>query len=315
MTKHKYGRPKKRNLNQERVAEFLRNLDFEIESISQEWRHLHAFGKFEGKDAVFKLASTQVTSKKTQNEYRWNEAVHLVPDSIHPNFTVPENYSSGSFGKLFYFITERFMEEPLVKRNSNDLSRVIQKVPQIAKATYELEHLPIPPGCEFVKIAMKKRKKQILPGERLLQSATEWANQVPLNLNKFLSIIEKKKNDIRTCVGHGDFVIRQMYNVNGKIGIIDGEHAGLKGPLYLDAAQFYIRLRNDFNVKCIAQKYLKEFKKLLTPADKQNFWEELKPVLIQRFIGDIWWVAKKPKKIDALMILGQEILKDKIFPT
>jgi hypothetical protein len=313
MPKHKYGRPKKRNLDQEKVAEFLRNLGFEIESISQEWRHLHAFGKFEGKDAVFKLASTQVTSNKTQNEYRWNEAVHLVPDSNHPNFTVPENYSSGSFGKLFYFIAERFTGEPLVKRNSNDLSKVIPKVPQIAKATYELENLPILPDCEFVQTTKKKHKKQILPGKRLLQSATEWANQVPINLDGFLAVIEKMKGDIRTCVGHGDFVIRQMYNINGKIGIIDGEHAGIKGPLYLDAAQFYIRLRNDFDAKGIAQKYLREFKKLLTPADKQNFWEELKPVLIQRFIGDLWWAAKKPKKLGVLMSLGQEILEDKII--
>ena len=313
MTKRKYGKPKKRNLDQKEVKKFLVDLGFEVELIAQEWRHLHAFGKFKGKDAVFKLASTQTTSLKTQNEYHWNEAVHLVPKNKHLNFTVPENYSSGSFGKLFYFVAERFLGKPFLERNSDDLSRVIPKIPQIAKATHELENLPIPSDCEFVKTKKSDRQKKIPVGHRLLRSATEWANQVPKDLDSLLEIIEKSKDNLRTSVGHGDFVIRQMYDVEGKIGIIDGEHAGPKGPLYYDVAQFYIRLRNDHDAKDIAQKYLMELKNLLPPSDKQNFWEELKPVLIQRYIGDLWGAAKKPKKLDKLASLGKEILEDRII--
>ena len=53
MTKRKYGKPKKRTLDQKEVKKYLVDLGFEIELIAQEWRHLHAFGKFQGKDAVF----------------------------------------------------------------------------------------------------------------------------------------------------------------------------------------------------------------------------------------------------------------------
>jgi hypothetical protein len=313
MTKRKYGKPKKRNLDQKKVKEFLVDLGFEIELIAQEWRHLHAFGKFKGKDAVFKLASTQATSSRTQNEYHWNEAVHLIPENKHPNFTVPENYSSGFFDKLFYFIAERFLGEPFLKRNSNDMNRVIPKIPQIAKATYELENLPIPSDCEFAKTKKSSRQKKDPVGHGLLRSATEWANQVPRDLDSLLEVIEKFKDSLRTSVGHGDFVIRQMYYVKGRVGIIDGELAGFKGPLYYDVAQFYIRLRNDHDAKDIAQKYLMEFKNLLSLSDKQSFWEELKPVLIQRYIGDLWGAAKKPKKLDELAPLGKEILENRII--
>jgi hypothetical protein len=312
MPKHKFGRPKKHDLDQKVVGTFLSGLGFEIEFITQEWRHLLAFGKYQGKDAVFKLASTQVTSPRTQNEFYWNEAVHLVHNSDHQNFTVPKNYDSGYFGKLFYFIAERFLEEPFVGRNSNDISKVISRIPQIAKATYELENLPIPPDCAFAQPKKTKRQKQIPVGHKLLQATTEWANQVPRNLDTFLKIIEKSKDNLKTCIGHGDFVIRQMYDVNGKIGLIDGEHAGYRGPLYYDIAQFYIRLRNDYNAKDLAQEYLRKFSNLLLPPDKQTFWEELKPVLIQRYIGDLWGAAKNPDKLNELELLGKEILDNSI---
>lgn len=313
MAEHQYGRPKKRKIDPGAVSKFLKDLGFAVEIIAQEWRHLHAFGKYQGKEAVFKLASTQATSPRTQNEYYWNEAVHLVNESKRPNFTVPTNYSSGYFAKLFYFIAERFMEEPLVARHSNSLVRAIPRIPQIAKATYELENLPIPSDCAFAQTKKAKRQKQTPVGHQLLKSATEWANQVPRDLTALLAVIDRAKDSLRTSVGHGDFVVRQMYQVNGKIGIIDGEHAGLRGPLYYDVAQFYIRLRHDHEVKDIAQEYLREFRNLLPPPDKQNFWEELKPVLIQRYLGDLWGAAKNPKQLKELEPLGNEILEDQVI--
>jgi len=114
MADNKYGRPKKRNLDKRAVKKFLEGIGFEVEVVDQEWRHLHAFGKFNGKNAVFKLASTQTTSPRTQNEYHWNEAVHLVDEKERSNFTVPQNFSSGHYGKLYYFIAERFMGKLLV---------------------------------------------------------------------------------------------------------------------------------------------------------------------------------------------------------
>lgn len=288
-------------------------MEFKIESIAQEWRHLHAFEKYQGKDAVFKMASTQTTIPKTQNEFNFNEAFHLTPESSRPNIIVPENFYSGYYSKLFYFIAQRFLGEPLIDRNSTDLNVIAPRITQIAQATFEIGSLLIPSDCAFSQSTKPEPQKKKTIGESLLSASTEWASQVPKDLNEFLHIIQNSKNSLRTSLGHGDFVPRQLYDVDGKIGVIDGELAGIKGPKYYDVAQFYIRLRNDHDAKELAGQYLNEFKNLLSSSDKKSFWQELKPVLIQRYLGDLWGAAKNPRKLDQLEPLGKEILVDKII--
>jgi hypothetical protein len=312
-TKHKFAKPRKKILDQAKVSIYLKTIDFQPKKIIQEWRHLIAFGNFQNKKAVFKLASTLTTAQTTQNEFYWNEAVLLTPQNSRLNFTVPQNYSSGQYNKLFYFIAEWFTQPPLITTHSTDTSKLSPFIHQIALATYELENLPISNNCNFAQSSKSKRQKQTPIGHRLLASTTEWASQVPLDLSKFVYEVEKTKNNLKTCVGHGDYVPRQMYLVQNKIGIIDGEHAGLKGPLYYDAAQFYIRLRLDHKAATLAKKYLLEFKKLLSKSNQEKFWQDLKPVLIQRYVGDLWGAKANPKKLTDLSLLGKEILDDKII--
>lgn len=314
MSQHKYGRPKRRVINHKEIKQFLIKIGFKVESINQQWRNLLACGKYQGKDAVFKLASTQKTSSKIQNEYNWNEAVHLVSEDKRPNLEVPTNYSSGYYGKLFYFIASRFLGKSLIVGDSRNLSRITPRIKQIAQITREIENLPIPPDSNFA-ISQKPKKNSLSPGYNLLSACVEWASQIPINLDKFLKVMEKTKDNIRSCVGHGDFVARQMWDVKGKIGVIDGEHAGLRGPLYYDVAQFYIRLRNDQNALKLSRDYLLAFKKLLPNSDNNTFWEELKPLLIERYIGDLWGASLKndTKRLDELFPLGQEILSNKII--
>lgn len=309
--KNKFGKPKARRLDQMAVAEFLKSINFETDKISQEWRHLIAFGRYDSKPAVFKLATTQITGQKTQNEFNFNEAVHLSPVESRPNFTVPENYVSGYYGKLFYFICEFFEGLPLALRESKDMSRVSSRIAQIAMATFELNNLPIPADCAFAQ-PKKKPSNKYSSSQRLLHSASEWASQVPRDLTAYLDVI-KKTGEIRTCVGHGDFVVRQMYDVGGKIGVIDGEHAGYRGPLYYDVAQFYIRLCSDNDAEELAREYLLEYKKLLSADDQKIFWTELKPLLIQRYIGDLWGAKNNPEKLDERRGFGERILYDKVL--
>jgi len=308
--RYKYGRPKKRVIDQKKINIYLTKIAFEVQKIRQEWRHLLAFGKFLGKDAVFKLASTQTTATCTQNEYNWNDVVNKVREQ-HLNLTVPKNYSSGHYEKLFYFIAEEFKGEPLIKKNSKNTNRISRRIKQIAKVTREIQTLKFPSGCAFSK--RKKSKEEVPIGQRLLSSTTEWASRVPRNLDRFIKAIDSVKDKIRTCSGHGDFVARQMYQVRGKIGIIDGEHAGAYGALHYDVAQFYLRLRNDHDAKELAQQYLVEFKSLLPRSYQNIFWEELKPVLIQRYIGDLWGAAKDANKLDELEALGKEIIENRLL--
>lgn len=311
MSKKEFARPRKRTINQEGVSHFLSNLGFRSERIAQEWRHLAAFGIFEGKEAVFKLATTLVTARYTQNEFNWNEAVHLVPEKKRPNFTVPKNFSSGNYGKLFYFIAQKFMGESFAQPKAALSDDIKKRIKQIATITREIELLPIPTNSKFAETHLSR--KQVPIGQKLLNSATEWALQVPKNLDKFLKVIDDSKNTLRTCPSHGDFVIRQMYDIDGKVGVIDGEHAGLQGAYHYDVAQFYIRLRNDHNALKEAKQYLRYFYDLLPPEDNGIFWQELKPPLIQRYIGDLWGVARNPQKLSELEQLGKEIIEDKIL--
>jgi hypothetical protein len=254
------------------VADFL-CLGFQTEKITQEWRHLTAFGKFEGQPAVFKLATTLTTAGYTQNEFNWNEAIHLIPADKRLNFTFPQNFSSGYYGKLFYFIAQRFMGEPLAQPNTTLSNAAKSRMRQIATVTREIELLPIFSNSKFA--VAQASHKQIPIGQKLLNSATEWAAQVPKNLAPFLKVIDESKKTLRTCPAQGDFVMRQMYDVAGKIGIIDGEHAGLRGAYHYDVAQFYLRLRNDHQALKVAKQYLHDFYGLLSPDDQASFWQEL----------------------------------------
>ena len=313
MSKKGYARPKRRNIDKVAVTEFFHSIGFNAKRITQEWRHLTAFGTYEGKDAVFKLASTIKTSTYTQNEFYWNEAVHLVAEKQRPNLTVPLNFSSGKYGKLFYFIAQRFMNEPFAMPKSAISEEVASRIQQIAAITREIELLSIPGTSVFAK--GHNARKELSMGQRLLNSASEWASQVPKDLDAFLEIIDDAKEQIRTCPVHGDFVIRQMYDVDGKIGVIDGEHAGLKGAYHYDVAQFYLRLRNDHDALELAHQYLNHFYNLLPKDEQETFWSGLKPVLIQRYIGELWGAAKDSNKLATLETLGTEILEDKVFTT
>ncbi len=308
--KKRYPRPRKRTLDQAAVAEFLKTIDFQVKHMVQEWRHLTAFGMYQRRPAVFKLASTLKVARYTRNEWAWNDAVNAVPVLSRPHLLVPTNLAEGMFGRLFYLIAEFYPGEPLAQGHEVLSDRVAELLPLIAQVTREIELLPLPLDSQFGR--RHTRRKNYQAGERLLSSAIEWAAQVPLNLDKYLQVIEQARPSTQTSPAHGDFVLRQMFVLDDKIGLIDGEHAGLKAPRHYDVAQLYIRLRHDFKAHALANQYLQLFKALLTPAEKTTFWEEIKPVLLQRYIGDLWGSAKNPAKLQELELVGQEILSDQI---
>lgn len=311
MKKH-FPRPRKRALDQLAIAAFLPTIGFQVDTITQEWRHLTAIGKFAGKLAVFKLASTLKVSRYTQNEWAWNEAVTAVPLESRPHLRVPRNFTSGLYGRLFYLVTEFYQAQPLARGHEVLHPEIKRLIPLIAQVTHEIETLPIALHTKFAQRHAKKTSYH--PGERLLSSATEWASQVPLDLSQYLKVIETAKNYIQTCPAHGDFVLRQMFLLEGALGLIDGEHAGYRAPRHYDTAQLYIRLRHDFGAHELAAQYLRAFHALLSPPEQAIFWEELKPVLLQRYIGDLWGSAKNPTKLTEMELVGREIVSDQVAP-
>ena len=313
VTKKSFPRPRKRNIDKDEIKKFLKTIDFQPSKIFQEWRHLLAFGEYQGKPTVFKLASTQTTGRHTRNEYHWNEAVNAVPTEHRQHFRIPTNYTKGTWQKLFWFIAEQFPDKPLVKKYETNVFLVSEKLPQITQTTREINTLPLPKGYEF----SKPRNTELTIGEKLLNSTTYWAENAPEDLGEFVKIVAKRKKDLRACPNHGDFVPRQLYDLGNKIGLIDGEHAGAFGPLYYDVAQFYLRLRDHHQAPELAHQYLELYRDLLSEKEQAVFWQELKPPLCQRYVGTLWGDSKhtrqKEKRMKKLYELGEEILDDQII--
>lgn len=303
--KKKFGRHQKRSVSQVSLAIFLKDLGFESNRIEEHNLNIFAFGKYNQKEAVFKLSSTKENSKRLQNEYNWNEVVHRVPDQKHPNFTVPQNLDCGNYKELFYLIAEKFPGSLLSENDG------INKIHQLARVTFEIKNLPIPKDSEFFKAQNNQKLRPT--GYSSLEAAKEWASQIPIDLGDFLRVLERSKDNLESSPGHGGFELKHMFAVGDRIGLIDGELAGTLGVRYYDAAFFYIRLRNDFTDSRLAQQYLFQFRSLLPREEQKTFWEEIKFPLIVRYFGDLWGAVKDEKRLASLEIVGRDILKDKIL--
>lgn len=305
MAKRKYPKPRAKRLDKKKVRKFLDNLNFGADEIRQEWRHLLAFGKYKNKPSVFKLATTKKTSNYTRNEHYWNDVIKEYKSKKELSFQVPLNYESGQYENgLFYIICEYFPGESLDKADTWPLKK-------IAKMAYEIINMPEPSISRPDTHLNQKRQST---GEKLLESSIEWSSQVKGGADKYLKIISDAKDKVKTAPAHGDFTIRQMFLLsNGKIGLIDGEHFGLKGPMYYDPAWFYLRLRIEQHSPNSAKKFLKEFKTLLPSKEQATFWTDLRPVLTQRFIGHLWGAKNNKNELDKLEAIGKEILQGQII--
>lgn len=293
---HKFPKPRKKEIDLEKIKRYLAGLGFQTETVFQQWRHVTAIGCYEGKEAVFKMASTQKTGLLTKNEYYWDRAAW-------GRAKVPEAYACGEYEKLFWLIAEKFPGEPASAKDAD--------MRKIANLSWDIEEIKVPAGSEWAKYQEKRHQMPI--GEKLLESAAEWASQVPENLSQYLKVIENAKNNIQTCVGHGDFTARHIYFLKGEAGVIDGEHAGIAGARYYDPAYFYIRACSDEQAFGKGKEFLQEFLKLLPPEKKDTFWEEIKPVLIQRLVGDLWGAQGQRELIVERLVWGKDILEDKIL--
>ncbi len=271
-----------------------------------------AFGAYEGRPSVFKMASTLETAKHTRNEKNWNNAVHLIDPRHRSHFSVPKVYADGEWNKLYYFISDWYTTDPIARLQAFDALRVRQWLPVVARANREIELLEFPESCEFLQKRVSSRSSKIPADHKLLVASREWASLVPRDLSGLITYLESIEN-IRRAPAHGDFVLRQMFEQGSTIGLIDGEHAGAKGVLHLDVAQMYIRLISDWDQWELARDYLLLFRELLPKEEGERFWQDLKPPLTQRFIGDLWGSKNNPKNLDRLLPLRDLILQDKII--
>lgn len=312
MSKFRYGRPKVHRLDLVAIEKWLPSIGFIPEKLTQEWRHVVVFGAYEGKACVLKMASTQTTGRFTRNERNWNDAIHLTDPALRPHLTVPRVYAEGFYGKLYYFICDWYTQPPLARLSAFNKERAQHWLPIVARANREIEELKLPPDCDFVTKRITSRSSKVSVEQKLVLASREWASLVPRGLSDLLGYLESI-GSIKLSPAHGDFVLRQMHDLRDKIGLIDGEHAGPQGALHYDVAQMYVRLISDWNEWELAHDYLLLFRELLPKNEHAEFWQDLKPPLIQRYIGDLWGSKNNPANLERLWPLKEMILKDTVI--
>lgn len=307
--KRKFPRPKARKIPLDVVTDFLEKKSYEVLKIERLWRHVTAIIKKDSQLLFFKMATTIKTGKMTKNEFEWSERVNSQLNPQAP-FRVPQNYERGLFQKkLFFFISDYFGGQTLADKYPPNSKQLDKWIPQIAQAAHLISQIKYKP---------KEKPKEVTVGEYLITSASEWAPQVEVNVQPILKVIKKAKQKVKKRWAHGDFVPWHMYELKkGKFGLVDAEHGGY-GLQYYDVAYFYIRVRQSLGEEKMAREFLKEFIKLLSKKEKGTFWQNLKPILAQRLMGDYWGAsigpkAKREEELKKCERLKEDLIADRII--
>ncbi|MBI2085770.1 hypothetical protein HYT74_00350 [Candidatus Daviesbacteria bacterium] len=211
-----------------------------------------------------KLSTSEGISVITKNEYNWNDYFNkYFPSGFLYN--VPKNYDSGFYKKkYFYLITEFFDGELLSFHLTDYISQVIELAELIQKMPYE--------EGDYRK--------------RFIDKVNLWFADVPVGIRKkyklelLLEIVEKGVGELIGYPRHGDFAPWHILNLReGRLGLIDGEHAKPNSVENYDICYFIQRVFSVLKNPLIAQDI---YSRLLMRGYKKD---KLKVVLAARAIG------------------------------
>lgn len=275
MLEHQKAEP----VNLESIRSSFIQKGYEVGDLTQIWRHVTGRVRKDGEDYFLKLASSPQVSPRTENEAAWNNFINASGDHYLP-MAVPRILETGTEGDLFWY-TGEFIA-----------GKVLAVVDQPNETTDLEANLPV--------IAQTAAAIMVLPTEELLplDTASEGRSlqdQVMERVEKYSEPLEKDVSALKTCIKerlhfvesapqHGDFVPwGMMQSPDGKLYLIDGEAARIKGVKFYDVAYFYHRVYTKLRRPDIAQRFLQEFITVqpLTEEEKEN----LRLVISLRLIG------------------------------
>lgn len=266
------------NLNLKEVREFFEKKGFVVNKIRQEKRHVVGILQKDNKTYFLKLSTTDGISATTHIDYNWNKEINKY---LNGNlvFTVPKNIDEGYYNNLYYILEEYFKGDLLARRPTphskedgykNYIDRIIEMSEVIQ--TFKLEPL-------------SERDKEDYAGW-FLEKVKSWYNEIPqdvqqkYNTNELLKIVENGYRNLEKRLRHGDFTPWHMIKLqNGKIGLIDGEHAMSNGVKYYDISYFIQRIFAPMGDELSANEILHKLK------NKNCNIQKLKVVLASRAIG------------------------------
>ncbi len=267
------------NLNLDEVKKFFENKGFVVNKIWQEKRHVVGILEKSNIKSFLKLAPTEGISATTHIDYNWNKELnkYLNQDST---FAVPKNIEDGYYkANLYYILEDYFPGELLAKRPTPDArndgyKNIIEKIIDISEF---IQNLAIEP--------LSDRDNESYT-QWFLEKVKSWHNEVPQDIQEkyktqdVIDVVENGYKNLEEKPRHGDFTPWHMINLpNGKIGLIDGEHAMKNSVEYYDIAYLIQRIFSPMD----DEEYANEILRIL--KNRNYDFQKIKVVLASRAIG------------------------------
>ncbi len=257
--------------------------EYTVKKIWRGGRHVLGILKKEERELFLKLSTTEGISVLTNVEGEWNKQFNELSTREIVAFWVPKNYASGYFQeKLFYLITDVFEGALLADRpDRKAISPVLQEsVDEVIHLSEYIQMLPLHDLQREGYIEATNYK------EWFVEKTKSWYRAIPeqaiedYGVEKLLQIVEDGVAQLDKKPRHGDFTPWHIMKLqNGKLGLLDGEHAMSDGVEYYDIGYFIQRVFSVLELKTFAKAILE---KLLT----RNYdVQKLQVILAARGIG------------------------------
>lgn len=268
---------KSRNLDLNEARKFFEQ-KYIVKKIWQAPRHVLGLLEKDGRKLFLKLSPTEGIGAVTQIERNWNNEFNKLVDRSS-KFWVPKNFENGFYKEnLFYLITDYFQGQPFAERPSVGLQTE-------SYSSYISEIIDLSELIQGLKINKLSEKDEENYNEWFLEKTKSWYNEIPQEIIEeykiydLLKIVSNNYLDFQMKTRHGDFTPWHMIDVDGKIGLIDGEHAMKNGVEYYDIGYFIQRVFSVLGNSDFA-------KHIIELLAKRNYdLEKLRAILAARAIG------------------------------
>lgn len=222
------------------VRKFFEKKRYHIRKLWQGGRHVFGILEKKNNKLFLKLSTTKGISALTENEFKWNENFNKIVSRKTSNFWVPKNYDSGIYNNLFFFVAENIDGLVFTKRP--------EKV-EISREFYDSIYSIIEFSQLIQNLNIVSEKEELDHKEYFLTKTNAWHDGIPQQIeekyqvSELLRIVEDGASTLQKKTRHGDFTPWHILKLrDGKLVLIDGEHAIANGVEYYDIGYFIQRV-------------------------------------------------------------------------
>lgn len=260
-----------------KLREFWEKRGARVVRVWQPWRNVMAEMILSNRRVIFKWAGSDEVSRNIFNEADWYKKIGQRLKGVE-EFGVPEIIEVGQLEGKNYFVAEYIEGRELASKypvEERDLSDELDRVAELNMWIMGIEGVETDFDVKDEAEAWKKTRLKV----------EGWRDKIDTDLKEIWKEFLRLQKVSRRGVTHGDFVPWHLFDDKGKLVMIDAERGRGRGIRLYDVAYFYQRV---FTVlkEGLARQYLKEVK--MRWRFKENFEEELRPVLASRIIGGYW---------------------------